>query len=188
MKTEDILNNLRKRMFPNYAAPALGRVIKAHEGPGKNAYSVDVRIVTAGTLEETGRVIAEVPISPIWVGKKGKGIYAVPPENSVVIVGFIAWSPAYPYVAGIWSDEYDAGEYKKGQLLMTDGEGTKIGIDVDALFLFETKQQSLKQVLDKITQVMSEIQTKGGPPQHVGSPDWIQKVLAIKEDIAALLK
>jgi hypothetical protein len=188
MTTESILKRLLEKMLPNREAPALGRVIKAHEGPGKNTYSVDVRIVSAGTLEETGRIIGEVPVSPVWISKEGRGLYAIPPEDTLVIIGFIAWNPAYPYVSGIYSDEYNAGEFKKGQLMITDGEGVKFGVDVDALFLFETKQQSLKKILDKITQVMSEIQTKGAPPQHAGSPSWIQKVLAVQKDIAALLK
>lgn len=188
MKSEDFLNNFLNAVLPNRAAPVLARVMKAYEGPGKGKYSCDVKALTAGTLEETDREIAEVPISPIWAGKKGKGLYAIPPENSVVIVEFIGWNLAYPYISGIWSDEYDAGEFKKGQLMITDGEGVKFGVDVDALFMFETKQQSLKKILDKICQVTSEIQTKGAPPQHFGSPDWKQKILAIKQDIAALLK
>jgi hypothetical protein len=188
VKGEDFLNNLLNVLLPNRAAPVLARVMKSYEGPGKNRYSCDVKVLTAGTLEETDREIAEVPISPVWAGKKGKGIYAIPPENGVVIVGFIAWNPAYPYISGVWSDEYDAGEFKKGQLMITDGEGVKFGVDVDALFMFETKQQSLKKILDKVCDVTSEIQTRGAPPRHNGSPDWIQKMLAIKRDIAALLK
>ena len=85
---------------------------KVHEGPGKGKYAVDVRVVTAGTHEDTEQVIGEVPISPIWIGKKGKGLYAIPPIDALVIVGFIAWNPAYPYIAGIWSDEYEAGTFK----------------------------------------------------------------------------
>jgi len=189
MKTGDnFLNNLLNALLPNRAAPVLARVMKAYEGPGKNKYSCDVKVLTAGTLEETDREISEVPINPIWAGKKGKGLYAIPPENSVVVVEFIAWNLAYPYIAGIWSDEYDAGEFKKDQIVITDGEGVKIGVDVDALIMFETKKQSLKKVLDKMCEITSEIQTKGAPPQHFGSPDWIQKVLAIKNDIADLLK
>jgi hypothetical protein len=188
LTSESILKRLLDRMLPNREAPALGRVIKAHEGPGKNKYSVDVRVVTAGTLEETGRVIAEVPVSPVWVSKKGRGLYAIPPEDALVVVGFIAWNPAYPYVAGIYSDEYDAGEFKKDQLMITDGKGVKFGIDVDALFLFETKSQSLKKILDKMCDVTSEIQTRGGPPRHWGSPGWIQKMQAIKQDVAGLMK
>jgi hypothetical protein len=103
-------------------------------------------------------------------------------------VEFIGWNLAYPYISGVYSDEYDAGEFKKGQLMITDGEGVKFGIDVDALFLFETKQQSLKKILDKMCKATSEIKTKGAPPEHFGSPEWIQEILAIREDIAALLK
>jgi hypothetical protein len=185
---ELLLKRLLDRMLPNRAAPVLGRVIKSYEGPGKNRYSVDVHVVTAGTLEETGQVIAEVPISPTWAGRQGQGLYAIPPEDTLVVIEFIAWDPAYPYMAGVYSDEYAAGEFKQGQFIVTDGQGVRFGVDVDSLLLFETQQQSLKKVLDKITQVMSEIQTKGAPPQHVGSPDWIQKVLAIQQDIAALVK
>jgi hypothetical protein len=186
--SSEFLNNLLNALLPNRAAPVLARVMKAYEGPGKNKYSCDVKVLTAGTLEETDREIAEVPISPIWAGKKRKGLYAIPPENSVVIVQFIGWNLAYPFISGVWSDEYEAGEFKKGQLMITDGEGVKFGIDVDALFMFETQQQSMKKVLDKICEVTAEIQTKGAPPQHFGSPDWIQKMLAIKDEIAKLLK
>jgi hypothetical protein len=184
----DFLNNLLNALLPNRAAPVLARVMKAYEGPGKNKYSCDVKVLTAGTLEETDREIAEVPISPIWVGQKGKGLYALPPENSVVIVEFIGWNLAYPYISGVYSDEYEAGEFKKGQLMITDGEGVKFGIDVDALFLFETKKQSMKKILVKMLETTAKIQTKGAPPQHFGNPDWINDVLAIKQDIAELLK
>jgi hypothetical protein len=185
---ELLLKRLLDRMLPNREAPVLGRVIKAHEGPGKNKYSVDVRVVTAGTLEETGRIIAEVPISPVWVSRQGRGLYAIPPEETLVIIGFIAWNPAYPYVAGIYSDEYTAGEFKKGQLMITDGEGLKFGVDVDALFFFETRAQSLKNILDKIIDKTAGITTIGGPPSHKVSPDSIQELITIKQDINQLLK
>jgi len=185
---ENALANLLDAMMPNRAAPVLARVVKAHEGPGRNRYSCDVAVLAAGTLEETGREIAEVPISPIWAGRNGKGIYAIPPENSVAVVEFIGWNPAFPYISGIWADEYEAGEFKQGQLVVTDGEGTRFGVDADSLLLFETRKQSLKKVLEKICDATAGIETKGAPPQHYGSPDWVQKMLAIKDDIAELLK
>ncbi|MDR1175323.1 MAG: hypothetical protein LBK83_07635 [Treponema sp.] len=185
---EVILKRLLDRLLPNREAPALGRVMKAHEGPGKNKYSVDVRVVTAGTLEETGRIIAEVPLSPVWVGASGRGLYAIPPEDTLVIVEFIAWNPAYPYIAGIYSDEYNAGEFKKGQFIITDGEGLKFGVDVDALFFFETRAQSLKKILDNIIDTAAKITTIGGPPSHKVSPASIQELTAIKQDINQLLK
>jgi len=182
------VENLRNALFPNRAAPVLARVTKAHEGPGDTKYSCDVRVLTAGTLEETDREIADVPLNPIWVGRKGRGVYAMPPENSVVVVEFVGWNIAFPYVAGIWSDGYEAGEFTKDQIVMTDGEGTKFGIDADALFMFETKRQSLKKVLEKMVNTVAKIETKGAPPQHLGSPDWITEMKKILPDIAELLK
>lgn len=126
---EGIFKGLINRLLPNRAAPSLGRVIKAYEGPGKNKYSVDVKIVTAGTLEDTDQVIAEVPISPVWVSKKGKGLYAIPPEGTLLIIGFIEWNPAFPYIAGVYSDEYEAGKFKKDQFVITDGEDISVTID-----------------------------------------------------------
>jgi hypothetical protein len=116
-------------MLPNRAAPVLARVLKAHEGPGKTKYSVDVRVLKVGTLEDTDQVISEVPLSPIWAGKKKRGVYAIPPADQVVIVEFLQWNPAYPYIAGIWSDEYEADEFAKDQFVITDGEGMKFVID-----------------------------------------------------------
>jgi hypothetical protein len=182
------LKNLLDALLPNRAAPALGRVLKAYEGPGKGKYAVDVQVVSAGTLEDTEQIIGEVPISPIWVGKKGKGLYAIPPVDALVIVGFIAWNPAYPYVAGIWSDEYEAGEFKKGELVITDGEGLRWSISEDSLFTFKNSEQNLKGILDKMIDEIAAIQTQGSPPQHVVSPVSVNKIQAIKQDIAKLLK
>jgi hypothetical protein len=72
--------------------------------------------------------------------------------------------------------------------MITDGEGVKFGIDVDALFLFETKKQSLKKVLDKMIQTTAKIKTMGAPPKHFGDPSWINDMTAIMQDVAELLK
>jgi hypothetical protein len=126
---EKFLRNLLNALLPNRAAPALGRVLKVYEGPGKTKYSCDVRIIKVGSLEDTDQDIAEVPISPIWAGRKKRGVYALPQTDQLVIVEFLQWNPAYPYIAGIWSDEYEADEFKKDQFVITDGEGMKFVID-----------------------------------------------------------
>jgi hypothetical protein len=137
---EGFLKNLLNAILPNRAAPVLARVIKGYEGPGKNTYSVDVRVVTAGTLEETDQVIAEVPISNIWTTKKGKGIYAIPPVDTLVIVEFLQWNQAYPYVSGIWSDEYHAAKFKKDQLVITDGKDLRIEFSDDEILMHDSNQ------------------------------------------------
>jgi hypothetical protein len=149
---------------------------------------VDVRILKAGSLEDTDLVLPAVPVNPVWTGQGGKGLYAIPPENTIVIVGFIEWDMSFPYVAGVWSDNYNAGEFKKGQIVITDGDGLKLGVDVDALFLFETKQQSLKSILDELIDEVAALRTQGPPPSHVVSPVSVKKLQAIKAKIAQLLK
>jgi hypothetical protein len=129
VNTDTLLQNLLDRLLPNRAVPVLGRVIRAYEGPGKNRYSVDVRVLKAGTLEETNQVIPEVPLSPVWVGKKKRGLYAMPGPDRVVIVAFIEANQAFPFIAGIWSDEYEADEFSKDKFVITDGEDRKIVID-----------------------------------------------------------
>jgi hypothetical protein len=96
---------------------------------GKIKYSVDVRVLKAGTLEDTAQVISEVPLNPVWAGKKKRGVYAIPGEEQVVIIEFLCWNPAYPYVAGMWADEYEADGFGKDQFVITDGEGMKFAID-----------------------------------------------------------
>jgi hypothetical protein len=200
-----LLGNMLDALLPNRAAPVLGRVIKAYEGPGKNRYAVDVQVVTAGTLEDTEQVIAEVPISPLWTGKKEKGLYAIPPADTLVIVAYLHWNTAYPYVSGIWSDEYEAGEFKKEQLVITDGD--KISITVDATeksilikndtievllkgnkLAIKNGSKNLFTLLDTHLQNIISMKTSGSPTQHILSPDSIQKVTQDKMDLAALLE
>lgn len=139
MKTGiDFLKNLLNALLPNRAAPVLARVMKVYEGPGKNKYSCDVKVLTAGSLEETDQEIAEVPINPIWADKTNKGIYAPPPEGGIVIIGFLEWNVAYPYVAGVYSDEYTAQKFKKGQLVITDGKDLRIEFSDDEILIHDT--------------------------------------------------
>jgi len=135
IRSSDFFNNLLNALLPNHAAPTLARVIKVHEGSGKNKYSVDVQVLKLGTLEDTDQIISEVPIPHIWAGKKKRGLYAIPNEEQVVIIEFLAWNPSYPFVAGMWSDEYEADDFKKDQFIIADGEGMKIVIDSKEKFI-----------------------------------------------------
>ena len=206
MKSGDqFLKKLLDALLPNRSAPVLGRVLKAYEGPGKTRYAVDVQVVSAGTLEDTEQIIPEVPISPIWAGKKGRGLYAIPPVDTLVIVEFLCWNPAYPYVSGIWSDEYEAGKFKKDQVVITDGDNIHITLDAaeksiviqnDALevvlkgnkMAIKNGSKNLFTVLDTHLQNIITMKTAGSPARHVLSPDSIQKVTQDKVDLAAILE
>jgi hypothetical protein len=147
MKTGiDFLKNLLNALLPNRAAPVLARVMKVYEGPGLNRYSCDVKVLTAGTLEETDQEIAEVPINPIWADKKNKGIYAPPPEGGIVIIEFLEWNVAYPFVAGVYSDEYTAQKFKKGQLVVTDGKDLRFEFSDDEIYIHDTHKFEMRFV------------------------------------------
>jgi hypothetical protein len=201
----ELLKKMLDALLPNRAAPALARVIKAHEGPGKTRYSVDVRVLKAGTLEDTDQVISEVPISPLWTAKKKRGVYAIPNEGQVVIVEFLHWNPAYPYIAGMWADEYEADEFAKDQFIITDGEGMKFVLDVkEQGILLDNGQlkvhlkadklsvkngsKNLFTVLDTHFQNLIGMKTVGSPAQHVVSPDDITKFTQDKTDLGMILE
>ena len=145
----ELLKRMLDAILPNRAAPVLARVLKAYERSGKTKYSVDVRVIKAGTLEDTEQVIAEVPISPIWAGKKKRGVYAIPNEGQVVVVEFISWNPAYPYVSGIWSDEYETDDFGKDCFLITDGEGMKFTIDANEKGITLDNGEGCRVLLEK---------------------------------------
>jgi hypothetical protein len=143
----DILKKLLDALLPSRAAPVLAKVLKSYEGPGKNRYSCDVRVLSAGTLEETDQVISEVPINPIWASVKGnKGLYAPPPEGGIVIIEFLEWNIAYPFVAGVYSDEYTAQNFKKDQLVLTDGKDLRFEFSDDEIYLHDTHKFEMRFV------------------------------------------
>jgi len=201
----DFFRNLLNALLPNRAAPVLARVIKAHEGPGKNTYSVDVRVVTLGTLEDTDHLIAEVPLSPIWAGQKKRGVYAIPNEGQVVIVEFLGWNPAYPFVAGIWSDEYEAGEFGKDRFVIADGGGMEFTIDANEKGIainngkvqitlkgdkcaIKNGSQSLFAILDTLLSNLAAMKTVGSPAMHTVDPGDIAKLQQDAAALAALLE
>lgn len=184
---KSILAALLDEMMPLRAAPRLASVSKVYEASGAGKYAVDVELLKAGSLEKTGTMLAEVPISPVWAGKDGRGLYALPAKGQVVVVEFVEWNMAFPYVSGVWGDQYNAAEHPDGTLTITNGK-SMIRIDTDGLFKFETDKLSVKSLLEKIIDEVKAMQTMGPPPQHVVHPSTVAKLEALKADIAKVFK
>ena len=184
---DQILQNIGKRLFPNMRPTQLARVVKVHEGPGEGKYSLDVVIVNPGNLEETDVPISEVQLNPVWAGPNGRGIYCPPAVGQVVIIGYIQGNPAYPYVAGIWSNGYQAGGFKEGEFLITDGDA-EIKISADSLVTITSKQKSLKAVLEKLSDKIKGIMTMGPPPQHTVAPTSQLDLETLKGELNQLFK
>jgi len=71
-----IVNRWLDAAMPHRQGPQIGRVLKFNFGSGENIYSARIRILKTDGLEETERILEDVPLSPIWVGSQGAGVYA----------------------------------------------------------------------------------------------------------------
>ena len=169
---KEFLTSLLDALLPNRAAPVLAKVIKAYEGAGANKYACDVQVLTAGTLEETDQIIAEVPISPIWAGKKKRGVYAIPPVGQIVITD---------------------GD---GLKIIADSEEKKITIDTGKAQVIvngdkiavKNGSKSLYTVLDTLIQNLIGLSTVGAPAKHTVDPASIQKFTQDKQDLSLVLE
>ncbi len=182
-----ILKNWLDIADPNREKPVLAKVEKVNAGKGKGTYSITVKVLDASTLEETERVIGDVAISPIWAGQNGEGIYAPPEDGMLVVVDFLEGSAAFPFISGIWGQEYNCGDFAKRELVIVKGK-SKFRISSSGLFELATSAQSLKAILEKIIDQTAAIKTIGSPPQHVVSPDSQSALKAIKDELAQLLE
>ena len=187
--SSDFFTDLLNRLLPNRASPVLAKVIKSHEGPGKNKYSVDVQVLKAGSLEETNQVISEVPISLIWATKEKRGVYAIPNEGQVVIIEFLEWNLAYPYVSGIYSDEYVADEFQKDKFIITDGDGMWFIVNSkNKKFSVKNRSESMFLILRDFMQTFHDQITVGGPPMHKTSPKTKMEIIDLIKRVTALME
>lgn len=113
--------------MPHRQGPQIGRVLQCALGGGTGKYCAQVEILRPGSLEDTGRILDEVPISPIWAAADGRGIYAPPEKDMLVIVDYIEHDPAYPFISGVWGERYDAAGFKAGELTVV-GKGASITV------------------------------------------------------------
>ncbi len=134
MNRQKVIDNLRQSLFP-YSFPEIAQVNKVYEGSGEGKYCCDVEILIPGSLEKTDEVIAEVPINPIWATKNKAGIYAMPEKDMIVIVGFIRGNRAFPYIQGIYGNQYETADFKKDEFLITDGDKQKITLKKDIIIV-----------------------------------------------------
>jgi len=107
--------------MPNRQGPQIGKVLSFGSGSGEGRYSARIRVLRPGSLEETDRILEDVPVSPVWAGSGGTGVYAPLPEGTLVIVGYVEMNSAYPYIEGVWGEFYQAADFKPKEFLITNG-------------------------------------------------------------------
>lgn len=121
MHLELILQRILDKILPHRESPKLAIIKKVYTASGKGKYCADIELLTPGDLEKTGKLLKEVPISPIWAGKNKRGVYATLQKDQIVIVNFIDWNFAFPFIEGVWSNKYDTVEHGEDNFIICSG-------------------------------------------------------------------
>ena len=154
MIAKEVLRRWLDIVMPHRQGPQVGKVVQFSDGTGGGVCGAKIRILTPGGLEETERVIEDVPVPLVWWGAQGKGVYTPLATGTLVIVGYLEHNPAYPYIGGIW------GEFSG--LTKLETLFTELGKNVDVL-------QSLTTILGG-----ASINEPGN-----GSPSALQAALSV---------
>ena len=88
--------------MPHRQGPQIGKVTRF--STGGDVCGAQVRVLKPGSLEETERIIDDVPVPLIWPGPQGKGAYSPLAVGTLVVVGYVDHDPSYPYIQGIWGE------------------------------------------------------------------------------------
>ncbi len=153
MTIKEVVSRWLDAAMPHRQGPQIGKVLQVKDGTTGGVCGVQVKILKPGSLKETERIIDDVPAPMIWHGPAGSGFYNPLEEGSLVVIGYVDFNAAYPYIQGIW------GEFS--------------GL---------TKLEDLFKELDKNVAVLSAMTTvMGGAPitePGNGSPSALQAALA----------
>lgn len=182
------LESIKQKILQELSPPTPVRVSKSYIKKAGGGYCLDGEVLRPESLEGTGEILKDVPISPIWAGKNGQGIFCPPEKNQVIIVSFINFNRAFPYFDGIWSDTYKPAEGGEGQFVLTDGKGGIFRMSGDGLFSVMNSGKSLKVILEKIVDGFINLKTVGPPPRHNLDPAQAVQMAVLRSDIGLLFK
>lgn len=187
MSKRPVIERLRERVLEGLAFPVKARVDRSYIKKSAGGYCIDAEVVNPATLEGTGELLKEIPLSPLWMAKDGRGLFVAPESGQLLVIGFVDANRAYPYVAGFAGDEYTPADGEEGAFVLTDGAGAKISLS-GSLFGILNKQQSLKTLIESFIDEVMALQTFGPPPKHTLSPDSVAKLVALKAQVGLLFK
>lgn len=125
-----IMDELGKAILKHIAFPRIVRV--THAEAGERGYYIDGEAVTPGSYEATGELFKEVPVPPVWADGDGRGVFVPPTKDQLVIVSFVEGNKAFPFVAGVYGEEYKpVDKASAGQVAICDAAGLRIELAAD---------------------------------------------------------
>lgn len=125
-----MIDQLARAILKHLAFPRIVRV--THSEAGGRGYYIDGEAVTPGSYEATGELFKEVPVPPVWADGDGRGVFIPPTEGQMVIVSFVEGNKAFPFVAGVYGEEYKpVDKASAGQVAICDAAGLRIELAAD---------------------------------------------------------
>ncbi len=182
------LQSIKEKILQTLSGAVLVRVDKSFIKKDLGGYCFDGVVLNPLTNKDTGEIIKEVSINPVWGGNNGQGIFCPPDSGQVVVVNFIGFNRAFPYYVGIYGDNYSPADGADGQFVLTDGKGGIFKLTGDGLFSLLNNSQSLKSVLESIVDGFIGLVTVGSPSTQTLNPTQIAKMTKLKTDISLLFK
>lgn len=125
-----IIDQIAKAVLGQLAFPRIVRV--THSEAGERGYYIDGEAVTPGSYESTGELFKEIPVPPVWADGDGRGVFIPPTKGQMVVVSFVEGNKAYPFVAGVYGEEYrPVDNASAGQIAICDASGLRIELAAD---------------------------------------------------------
>jgi len=182
------LGSIKEKILQTLSGAVLVKVDKSFIKKSSGGYCFDGVVLNPSTQEETGEIVKEVSISPIWGGQNGQGVFCPPESGQICVVNFLGFNRSFPFFVGLYGDDYSPAEGEENQFILTDGKGGVFKMSGDGLFALLNNSQSLKVVLESIVDGFINMVTVGAPPTHTLDPAQITKMTKLKTDIGLLFK
>lgn len=177
-----IRDAIRRIAWSGVSLPVRARVRSSFVARRAGGYGCTAEVLDR-TGAATGEVLESLPLSPIWLGADGRGIYAAPAAGQVVIVDWIDGDRSQPYIAAMdGAANVPAADAAAGPLVLTDGGGTIVKISGRRVSV-ASSQQSLVAALERIVDAVAALVDTAG--HTIAPPSW--PAAALKQRLRQVL-
>lgn len=187
---KSISEAVRAAAWEGVSLPVRAIVRAAYCRPEAGGYAVDLEVVHRATLQPTGELVPAVPLSPLWLGADGRGLYAPPQVGQLVILAWVEGDRSHPFIAGYHGDAHaPAQAVGAGELVLTDGRGAELRVR-DSLWRIVNTQESLRTLLEDLIDEVKALVTTPGPAavhDHGVSSGTKAKLQALRARLPKLL-
>ena len=183
----DLASAVRQEALAGVSLPVLAEVDRAWATPA--GYAADVAVLNRSTLQRTGEALEAVPISPLWAGADGRGMYGPPAAGQLLVVMFVEGDRSAPVGMAVGADprQGPARAVAADEFALLDGAGGEIR-SKGRLWRLATSADSLAAVLNALIDALISATTSGPPSSHVLSPATKSALRNARERLAQVVE